>query len=171
MECDYTHLNHNLLVSQKKSGYQQHDSKGGLLYFDWIFRKLISFFSWLHNHNITTCHKEVVNSQVLFQYGYLKIELSTCVFMMLVLFSSLLPLCFKPIVSLMAYTSKAICNFNLFTITNANTLPLIQNLIHRLQVTWLGMHKKNRSLSLAPCLSFCDKKCQERKRNQQIQSH
>jgi hypothetical protein len=32
MECDYTHLNHNSLVSQKKSGHQGHDYKRGLLY-------------------------------------------------------------------------------------------------------------------------------------------
>jgi hypothetical protein len=34
MECDYTHLNHNSLVSQKqkKSGYERHNYKGGLLY-------------------------------------------------------------------------------------------------------------------------------------------
>jgi hypothetical protein len=28
MECDYTHLNHNSLVSQKKSGHQMRDYKG-----------------------------------------------------------------------------------------------------------------------------------------------
>jgi hypothetical protein len=29
MECDYTHLNHNSLVSpKKKSGHQGHDYKG-----------------------------------------------------------------------------------------------------------------------------------------------
>ncbi len=32
MECNYTHLNHKLLVSQKKSGHQGRDYKGGLLY-------------------------------------------------------------------------------------------------------------------------------------------
>jgi hypothetical protein len=32
MKCGYTHLNHNLLVSQKKSGHQGSDYKGGLLY-------------------------------------------------------------------------------------------------------------------------------------------
>jgi hypothetical protein len=31
MECDYTHLNHDSLVSQK-SGHQRHDYKGGLLW-------------------------------------------------------------------------------------------------------------------------------------------
>jgi hypothetical protein len=32
MECDYTHLNHNLLVSpKKKSGHQECDYKEGLL--------------------------------------------------------------------------------------------------------------------------------------------
>jgi hypothetical protein len=34
MEHDYTHLNHNLLLSQKKSGQQGHDYKGGLLYWE-----------------------------------------------------------------------------------------------------------------------------------------
>jgi hypothetical protein len=34
MKCDYTHLNRNLLVSQKKkSNHQGCDYKGGLLYF------------------------------------------------------------------------------------------------------------------------------------------
>jgi hypothetical protein len=32
MECDYTHLNHNSFVSNKKSGHQRWDYKGGLLY-------------------------------------------------------------------------------------------------------------------------------------------
>ncbi len=32
MKCGYTSLNHNLLVSQKKSGHQGRDYKGGLLY-------------------------------------------------------------------------------------------------------------------------------------------
>ncbi len=32
MECDYTHLNHNSLVSQKKSDHQGPDYKRGLLY-------------------------------------------------------------------------------------------------------------------------------------------
>jgi hypothetical protein len=33
MECDYTHLNHNSLMSQE-NGHQRHDNdyKGGLLY-------------------------------------------------------------------------------------------------------------------------------------------
>jgi hypothetical protein len=33
MKCDYACLNHNSLVSQKKSGHQGHDYKGGSLYF------------------------------------------------------------------------------------------------------------------------------------------
>jgi hypothetical protein len=32
MKYDYTCLNHNSLVSQKKSGHQGHDYKVGLLY-------------------------------------------------------------------------------------------------------------------------------------------
>jgi len=32
MECHNTHLNHNLLVSQKKSVHQGSDYKGALLY-------------------------------------------------------------------------------------------------------------------------------------------
>jgi hypothetical protein len=32
MECDYTCLNHNLLISQKKVATKGHDLKGGLLY-------------------------------------------------------------------------------------------------------------------------------------------
>jgi hypothetical protein len=32
MECDYTHLHHDLLVSQKKSDHQGSDYKGALLY-------------------------------------------------------------------------------------------------------------------------------------------
>jgi hypothetical protein len=31
-KCDYTHLNHNSLVSQKKEGHQGRNFKGGLLY-------------------------------------------------------------------------------------------------------------------------------------------
>jgi len=34
MKCDYTRLNHNSLVSQKKSGHQGRDYKEGLLYLD-----------------------------------------------------------------------------------------------------------------------------------------
>ncbi len=37
MECDYTCLNHNSLVSQKNSGHQGCDYKGGLLYFEHVF--------------------------------------------------------------------------------------------------------------------------------------
>jgi hypothetical protein len=33
MECEYPCLNHNLLVSQKKSDHQGPDYKGALLYF------------------------------------------------------------------------------------------------------------------------------------------
>jgi len=33
MECDYTHLNHNWLVSQT-NGHQGRDYKGGLLYME-----------------------------------------------------------------------------------------------------------------------------------------
>jgi hypothetical protein len=36
MECDYKHLNLNLLMSQKND-HQGHDYKGGLLYFILFF--------------------------------------------------------------------------------------------------------------------------------------
>jgi hypothetical protein len=37
MECDSTCLNHNSLLSQKKSDHQGHDYKGGLLYIFGVF--------------------------------------------------------------------------------------------------------------------------------------
>jgi hypothetical protein len=44
MECDYIHLNHNLLVSQK-SDHQRCDYKGGLLYIVVVIHHPFKLFS------------------------------------------------------------------------------------------------------------------------------
>jgi hypothetical protein len=54
MEFDYTHLNHNLLMSQKKSGQQGRDYKRGFIVYHTptlcsvIGAKLTPAYSFLH---------------------------------------------------------------------------------------------------------------------------
>jgi hypothetical protein len=51
MEYDYTHLNHNSLVSQKKSDHQRRDFKEGLLYMI-VILVFVSNFTKLQNMKI-----------------------------------------------------------------------------------------------------------------------
>jgi hypothetical protein len=53
MECDYTHLNHNLLASQKKSGHLGCDYKWGLLY--WVECKCKEHLRWWKSFSTLKC--------------------------------------------------------------------------------------------------------------------
>jgi hypothetical protein len=50
MECDYTHLYHNLLVSHKTSDHQGRDYKGGLLYMP--YNPFCLFDFWVNSLDI-----------------------------------------------------------------------------------------------------------------------
>jgi len=52
MECDYTHLNHNSLMSQKKSGHQRFDYKKGLLYILRAFPLVLDMSLWIIKLNV-----------------------------------------------------------------------------------------------------------------------
>ncbi len=72
MKCDYTHLNHNSLVSQKnKSDHQGRYYKGSLLY----MQKQICKISQKKYHSLFPSHLEIIkpifNSSMISNDGYL----------------------------------------------------------------------------------------------------